>query len=333
MPAFEVRTPALPAAQHVVIDELKGFAILLIVLYHAGGVLVWGNYLHGDVGVDVFLILSGMGLALNAREEPARDFFRRRILRLMPIYWIVLTAYLIANTVFLQHRYSSTNIVAHYLGAHALFGDPIALAINDSFWFVSAILGLYAAYWFMRRQVTAPDRFIFWVGLLSAAVALTLFFTKQSGLMGHLGLRVPAFFVGVLLGHLVKQGRIEVQLSLWFGTGLFFLAYVPYTHGITFYSGFVALGLMAVYTWGVRPSLAQDSRVSRGLRFLGTHSLEIFLLHQPLIREYNYYLHGRWLNEPSPSALSLCAGMALGLAVTLMLSIELHRLQAVLSRR
>jgi peptidoglycan/LPS O-acetylase OafA/YrhL len=55
-------------------------------------------------------------------------------------------------------------------------------------------------------------------------------------------------------------------------------------------------------------------------------SLEIFLIHQPLIREYNYYLHGRFFNISNPSALSLIVGILIGLAVTLVLSVELHRL-------
>ena len=67
-------------------------------------------------------------------------------------------------------------------------------------------------------------------------------------------------------------------------------------------------------------------RLGAALRFLGRHSLEIFLIHQPLMREYNYYLHGRWFNVPQPSALSLIVGMVAALALTLLLSVELRRL-------
>ena len=55
-----------------------------MVIYHAGGVLVWQNLLHGDLGVDIFVILSGVGLALSQRSEPPVAFMRRRLIRIMP---------------------------------------------------------------------------------------------------------------------------------------------------------------------------------------------------------------------------------------------------------
>jgi flagellar biogenesis protein FliO len=44
------------------------------------------------------------------------------------------------------------------------------------------------------------------------------------------------------------------------------------------------------------------------------------------MREYNYYLHGRWLNVIQPSSFSLMIGMVAALALTLFLSVELRRL-------
>jgi peptidoglycan/LPS O-acetylase OafA/YrhL len=332
MPALSVSVPAPIHGRVPILDELKGLAIALIIAYHAGGVLVWNNYLHGDAGVDMFLILSGVGLVLGGKEETAASFFKRRLVRLMPTYWVVLTVYLLSNTHFLQLHYSGLNIVSHYAGLHVLFGEGIGLAINDSFWFVTTILGLYVGYWALRPLLGRVDRFVFWTGLIGAAVALTLFFANQPGLMGHVGFRVPAFFLGMLVGQVLKTGRIDIPLTPWLGAGFFLLFYVPYTRGITFYSSLVAAGLIALYLWTYGARASEAGRSRRALSFLGRHSLEIFLLHQPLMREYNYYLHGRWFNEPTPSPLSLTAGMALALAVTLMLSVELHRIQRLVSK-
>jgi peptidoglycan/LPS O-acetylase OafA/YrhL len=330
MPAINVSVSHAPAGRLQQLDELKGLAILLILLYHAGGVLVWRNYLHGDLGVDIFLLLSGIGLTLSRRTESFKDFGKRRLLRLMPGYWAVLLLYLLANTHFLQHHYSAGNIAAHVAGVHGLWGDRFGLAINDSFWFITAILVLYVAFWLTRDLLEHLDRFLLVAGAMSAGLALVFYFANQPGMMGHLGLRAPSFFFGMIIGRTLKIGRIEVPTTWQAALGLLLLLYVPYTQGIIFMSGIVSLAVVAGYAWWIRPALEPEGRIVHGLKFLGDHSLEIFLIHQPLIRDYNYYLHGRWLQTVNPSPLSLGIGMLLALALTLLLSIELRRFQAFL---
>jgi len=115
-----------------VLDELKGLAIVLVLLYHAGGALLWRNLLHGDLGVDIFVILSGVGLVLGSgADAPAGTFLKRRLRRILPTYWLLLTAYLVLNTHYLQHRYTGFNIAVHYLGIHGWFGDGYAMSSND----------------------------------------------------------------------------------------------------------------------------------------------------------------------------------------------------------
>ena len=111
------------------LDELKGVAILLVVLYHAGGVLVWNNYLHGDLGVDIFVILSGLGLAMSSRYGGAREFLTRRLWRIMPAYWIALDGLSRgAEPIFLQHPCPSTTWSCISLGIHAWLGTPMRSA-------------------------------------------------------------------------------------------------------------------------------------------------------------------------------------------------------------
>jgi len=330
MPHLLLQAPLLRSGQRLeVLDELKGLAIILVVLYHAGGVLTWNNHLHGDLGVDMFVILSGLGLSLSPAYPGAKAFLWRRLLRIFPIYWLVLTAYLLLNTHFLQLNYTPANIALHYLGIHGWFGDRYAMTINDSFWFITLIVSLYLIHALMQRFGGAIDRLLLVGALVSVAAAFAWFFTGQSGSFGHLGLRIPGFFVGLLAGRLLLTGRLELTFSTWSLLAVFVISYVPYTQGIVFHTVAVAAGLMVVYAFGLHPRLGSETggRMRRVLRFLGDHSLEIFLLHQPLIREYNVYLHGRWLNDPAPSRFSLTVGMLIGFAVTLILSAELRRLQ------
>ncbi len=328
MPTVSLSLPAPLAGRRLLeLDELKGVAIALVVLYHAGGVLVWNNTLHGDLGVDIFVILSGIGLALSPAFPGFVPFMRRRLRRILPAYWLVLTAALLLNTHFLQKDYSAANILLHYLGIHGWFGDFYAMSINDSFWFVTLILSLYLLYAGLRQWLPDLERQLLAGAAVSVVVAFVFFLTGQSGVFAHLGVRIPGFFLGLLLGHLLRTGRLDLKLGPALGLAGFVLLYVPYTQGIIFYTTVAGFSLMGLYVFVLRAPLARVAPAAvRGLTFLGNHSLEIFLMHQLLIREYNYYLQGRWFNDGQPSSGSLIMGMVIGLALTLFLSVELRRL-------
>ena len=81
------------------IEGLRGAAILLVVLFHAGVPALAGGF----VGVDVFFVLSGFfitGLLVRERAETGEinlpEFYGRRALRLMPPLLVVLFATLAA---------------------------------------------------------------------------------------------------------------------------------------------------------------------------------------------------------------------------------------------
>ena len=318
-----------------VLDELKGLAILLVVLYHAGGVLVWQNFLHGDLGVDIFIILSGIGLVLGSREESVASFMSRRLIRIMPAYWMVLTLYWLCNTHYLQHQYTPANLTLHYLGLHGWFGDGYAMSINDSFWFITLIITLYLLFCAVRKFSADLGRLILVGAAFSCVFACVLFGTHQAGSFGHLGLRVPGFFLGILIGRILKDGRLHLSLDWPLVCAALLFGYVPYVPGIIFFTPLAALALMGGYTflWKKFAPEAAEAAVTQIFTFLGNHSLEIFLIHQPLIRDYNYYLHGRWFNIPVPSQSSLIFGIVAGFALTLFISIELRDLVAKLLQR
>lgn len=329
-PTLTLQLPGPAGGRLPQIDELKGLAILLVVLYHAGGVLTWQNLLHGDLGVDMFVILSGVGLALGNAPTGAMDFLRRRFLRILPGYWVVLTAYWVLNSQILQIRATAFELVVHYLGIHALLGDPYAMGINDSFWFVTLILGLYALYAALRAWLADPGRLLLAGSLISVGVSLAFFFTEQSGTFRHLGLRLPGFFLGLLAGQLLRAGRLDLPLTSRLALGLFIVSYVPYTLGVMFHTTVMGALLMLFYVFTVRPALPPTAarRVGSCLTFFGRYSLEIFLIHQPLIRDYVYYCLGRFFGIVTPTPAQLIGAMAAGFILTVFLSIELQRLLA-----
>lgn len=77
-----------------VIDGLRAFAVIAVVLFHGFPGIVRGGY----IGVDVFFVISGFVIALRylqpmvAGEIGFATFFARRIRRLVPAYFAMLVA-------------------------------------------------------------------------------------------------------------------------------------------------------------------------------------------------------------------------------------------------
>lgn len=92
------------------LDGVRGFAILLVLLYHSsffGGsrsphvvdVTVRQMFSFGWAGVDLFFVLSGLlitGILLDSRDSPYyyRSFYARRVLRIFPLYFAFLASVL-----------------------------------------------------------------------------------------------------------------------------------------------------------------------------------------------------------------------------------------------
>ncbi len=326
MASLRLELPAPVAGRVGALDELKGVAILMIIFFHAGGVLGFSSEPHGEIGVDIFVILSGIGLALAPGAPGALRFLRRRFWRIYPAYWIVLSAFLTVDALILDQHFSVGDIALHYLGIHGWFGDRLALSINDSFWFITLLVTLYLLYVVLRRFLGRPDQLLFWGSLVSLVLAVYHFHAGREMGFDHLSLRIPGYFLGLVVGRLLKEGRLDLPLSGALGAAAVLFFYAPFTQNFVFYTVGVGAGLMAGYAFLVRPRLGPDTRGI--LAFLGVRSLEIFLIHQPLIREYNLWAQRRLFPGSPPTHLALAVGVVVGLAVAIALSDRLHALLA-----
>jgi len=82
--------------------------------------------------------------------------------------------------------------------------------------------------------------------------------------------------------------------------------------------------VMSAYAFLARPLLGPA--LLADLSFLGDRSLGIFLIHQPLIREYNVYVLDRLFPGAVANSWALAAGMAVGLVLTVLIASGLHSL-------
>jgi peptidoglycan/LPS O-acetylase OafA/YrhL len=166
--------PSHPPRFRPDIEGLRGAAILLVVLFHAGVPALAGGF----VGVDVFFVLSGFfitGLLVRERERTGRvdlpEFYGRRALRLMPPLLVVLLATL-AAVMWLYAPIDRAPIAASARmvalsagnvefarGSVDYFGsgdNPLlhtwSLAVEEQFYIVWPLVLLLIALWAERRS-------------------------------------------------------------------------------------------------------------------------------------------------------------------------------------
>jgi len=121
---------ATPRQRSVIepIQYLRGLAAVLVLLHHVAFKLTRYpvdplRWLHcGDIGVDVFFVISGFVITHSVRGKhgsaaSVNEFLRGRIARIIPLYWlltVVANAVFIAAPSFVNSSGGTTNIVASY---------------------------------------------------------------------------------------------------------------------------------------------------------------------------------------------------------------------------
>ncbi|NBT59763.1 acyltransferase, partial [bacterium] len=140
-------------AHEPLLDGVRGLAILLVIFFHSSLIpvknsmdkILHGAALGGWAGVDLFFVLSGFlitGILLRTKEAPNFffNFYMRRTLRILPLYYLflILAFYVVPQTVQFGFTYWTflSNILLGRLGQ---FQSPVlditwSLAVEEQFY-------------------------------------------------------------------------------------------------------------------------------------------------------------------------------------------------------
>jgi peptidoglycan/LPS O-acetylase OafA/YrhL len=104
--------PANEKQEFYGIQALRAIAALAVVAGHSNDYLQMQNgfippalqWIHGPAGVDIFFVISGFVMTISAgrllaKRNPAQIFLWRRMLRIVPLYWMLTLLKLILITV------------------------------------------------------------------------------------------------------------------------------------------------------------------------------------------------------------------------------------------
>lgn len=155
--------PDTAAKNYASVQVLRGIAVLLVVLFHAGLVVseqfgAPGGHLlfrFGAAGVDIFFPISGFVMVISTRglagsADAWRIFLKRRIIRIVPLYWLATTlklAILLAAPALTLHSgFDLWHAAASYLFVFARNPNGVAEPLLPIGWTLNYEMFFYAAF-------------------------------------------------------------------------------------------------------------------------------------------------------------------------------------------
>ena len=290
------------------LNGLRAASILAVVWHHTGAHAAPANWtiLHeGNHGVDLFFVISAFlisTLLIRAKRGNTLHvprFWARRALRTLPLYYAVLTLYVVA--VFAIERDTAAGVT--------FFENLPAFATLTSNWFVALDGDSERVLFYFAWSLAAEEQFYLcwpWVerfasriGALAIALA-ALVVTQIAGLfyasgMTHFGLKIAAsvpagILVGVVLAHLLDSRRAFAWLHAFVGrrgsASLAALVVIAVLWVAPHFGNFRSLAVALAFGLLVCTCVArEDNDLAWLLRlklvaWVGTVSFGIYLLHK-----------------------------------------------------
>lgn len=284
------------------LDGLRALSIIPVVWHHATPHPLEGALGRGPLGVDLFFAISGFlitTLLLRERDDGTidlRGFYVRRTLRIFPLYYVVLGAFVVHALFFREPgpardhflawlpsyaTYTSNWFVENAVGHAVVFSFAWSLATEEQFylgfpWILRWSKGIVPAALFMTAVVLvdqAAERGWIDAGPLAMRMMKSLATPIALGSLAALALRSP---LGTLLRTVLgRKSSAPIALALLVAGAIF--AWPVLTVHVVMTALVVACCLREDH-W-LAPLLA-----SRPLRHVGLVSYAIYLVNVPCVQ-------------------------------------------------
>ena len=177
--------------------ELMGAAIVFIILFHvplARSDAFFGLRRCGNIGVDMFLFLSGIGLWYSWVKNPSvHHFYKRRLLRIFPTWLVISSIYYLQ-----RFNFETGDYLDLFLDITINWG----FWLNDelTFWYVPAIMMLYLWAPLYMKLIQQHPVYRWLPVLMVCWCVIVQWIVPVHQAVGHIEIfwsRVPIFFLGI----------------------------------------------------------------------------------------------------------------------------------------
>lgn len=261
---------------------VMGIATAMIIWFHceipmASGSIAEFCKMISDIGVDMFLLASGVGMYFALEKYPSYTaFVMGRLRRILPAYLLVSILWYGYRDLILGGRNIPSFLINVTTASFWLKGDL-------SCWYVAAILviylvtPLYGKLWKRREGLNAAV-----ICVLYGVLTLTLLGWIPD-IFGHtmiIAARLPVYFLGLWLGKAIHEDRIfripVLAAAIAIMLSLFIVAVALGRTALSLNWSFkyLAYGPIAV----LLSLLSARIPAGKAMDYMGRYSLEIYLL-------------------------------------------------------
>jgi len=287
-----------------VTNQLKGLAILTIIFGHIGYFLFSDhNFLFplstiSGIGVDMFLLLSGYGLAVSAIKKNLKplEFYKRRVGKIFIPLWIVLVVILVLDAVLLKQFYDWPVMIRSFFGLYP--SADIYKDLNSPLWYMTPLLFNYLIFPGVFKQRWSLVSALVMAGI--GYVVLLLPLPVADGVRHLYELHYLAFPIGVAIaGGSDTFGKYAVKIFKWLKLRkvlelsryvfLIALAVVFYYSAWATFENILIVQLVSILSaLSVLLMFVCFKLRMRLLEIFGEYSYEIYLFHWPLLYRFDF---------------------------------------------
>lgn len=279
--------------------HLMGLAMLWVIFFHSS-IIIHNPIIDfvksiGYGGVDIFLMLSGLGLYYSYRKcsNPV-SFYKRRVFRILPTYIPIVLGYYvllyILNLAPLKAIFLNITTLSFWFHSDYMFD-----------WYIPALILLYFITPFImhifEKQQTPSSKYIT-IGLF-ILISLFISFMIMNSKLNYLIIftsRIPIFLIGILIGYWSDSNKIITKkhlllhltcLIIGFSLLSLFInhfdAYL-WSYGLWWWPFMLITVPLCLFICLILECLCSvTSSQLNILKFFGLFSLELYLFHERLL--------------------------------------------------
>jgi peptidoglycan/LPS O-acetylase OafA/YrhL len=284
-------------------SSLMGIAILWVIWFHShfeadffsiNAINKGLSFIKGIGygGVDIFLILSGMGIYNSLEKNDLSKFIKNRFKRIIPTWWIYLVVCILLGLFVTGKRLTVSEII----GFAGFTGYWIDMS-NQGNWYVYAIILFYLVSPILHSIIKdSKNKYYSFIVLMMISSVIIITYFNNTKLIAFS--RLPIYIIGMYISRCFKERRLKntdylMILTLFFAGLALLVVFIKFfydklwTYGLYWYPFIIiapTLSLILAKLFDISEKYIKP--LLKALSMLGKSSLEILLISDCLLPNY-----------------------------------------------